>query len=125
MTYDEFILSIENDAEPHDMSIFLEALWWDAERRLAESTFCSRRFGGWQRMLGSCILTPQRRRYFKRRLLVPARRAKQAVNVFAGRMDNDRNGIAYLNFAGKQPFYRCNSLFKTIKSALPANWTIS
>ena len=31
MTYDEFILSIENDAEPHNMSIYAEALWWDAK----------------------------------------------------------------------------------------------
>ena len=31
MTYDEFILSVENDAEPHNISIYLEALWWDAK----------------------------------------------------------------------------------------------
>jgi len=52
-------------------------------------------------MLGSRILAPQGGRYFKRRLLVPARRAKQAGNVFTGRMDIDRNGIAYLNFGWK------------------------
>jgi hypothetical protein len=31
MTYDEFILSIENDDQPPGMSIYLLALWWDAK----------------------------------------------------------------------------------------------
>jgi len=31
MSYDEFILSIENGTEPHGMSIYLQALWWDAK----------------------------------------------------------------------------------------------
>jgi len=31
MSYDEFILSTENDNEPGRMSIYLQALWWDAK----------------------------------------------------------------------------------------------
>ena len=31
MSYDEYILSIENDSEPHGMNIYLQALWWDAK----------------------------------------------------------------------------------------------
>jgi len=30
MSYDEFILSIENDEQPGGISIYLQALWWDA-----------------------------------------------------------------------------------------------
>ena len=31
MTYDEFILSIENNEQPPVMNIYLQALWWDAK----------------------------------------------------------------------------------------------
>jgi len=31
MTYDEFILTIENDALPSNLPLFIQALWWDAK----------------------------------------------------------------------------------------------
>ena len=31
MTYDEFILSIENDEQPNNMPVQLQALWYDAK----------------------------------------------------------------------------------------------
>ena len=31
MNYDEFILSIENDEQPGGISVYLQALWWDAK----------------------------------------------------------------------------------------------
>jgi hypothetical protein len=31
MSYDEFILSIETDDEPGSVSVYLQALWWDAK----------------------------------------------------------------------------------------------
>src|ERR1700750_1560736 len=31
MTYDEFILTIENDTLPSNLPLFIQALWWDAK----------------------------------------------------------------------------------------------
>ncbi len=31
MTYDEFLLTIENDELPSDQPLYIQALWWDAK----------------------------------------------------------------------------------------------
>ena len=31
MTYDNFILTIENDDTPPDLPLYIQALWWDAK----------------------------------------------------------------------------------------------
>lgn len=31
MTYDEFILTIENDEQPSNLPLHIQALWWDAK----------------------------------------------------------------------------------------------
>lgn len=31
MTYDEFIVTIENDEQPSKLPLYIQALWWDAK----------------------------------------------------------------------------------------------